>query len=109
MLKTLLVMFCFATPHVVDGDTFKACGVSIRLSDYDAPELFHARCARERRLAEYAKVELARRLPTLRYHLVACATHNYGRLCAFAPGLASEMISRGLASPYPPGKRDWCS
>jgi endonuclease YncB( thermonuclease family) len=51
---------------VIDGDTVRICGVSIRLDDYDAPELHHARCEREYRLALDAKHELQRLAPKLR-------------------------------------------
>jgi endonuclease YncB( thermonuclease family) len=42
---------------VVDGDTVRIAGVSIRLVDYDTPELYSAKCPRERIQAEAAKRE----------------------------------------------------
>jgi endonuclease YncB( thermonuclease family) len=33
--------------YVIDGDTVLVCGVSIRMDDNDAPEMYHARCERE--------------------------------------------------------------
>lgn len=44
--------------RVVDGDTIKVHGESIRLVGVDAPELSRPRCAAERRLAEQAKRRL---------------------------------------------------
>src|SRR5215467_13739369 len=89
-------------------------GVSIRLDDYGAPEIHHAHCGREYRIALNAKRELERLAPTLRLQQVACATRNYGRWCAHVDGLAEHMISMGLASPYDcthrcPPHRDWCA
>jgi endonuclease YncB( thermonuclease family) len=60
-MKELLLLFCLSTPHAIDGDTFKACGVSVRLSDYDLPELYHSRCPKEYALAVKAKIELEQR------------------------------------------------
>jgi endonuclease YncB( thermonuclease family) len=45
-------------PSVIDGDTIKIAGVSIRLTDYDSPELFSPKCPRERMWAEATKLEL---------------------------------------------------
>jgi endonuclease YncB( thermonuclease family) len=107
-----------AVPTVVDGDTVKVANVSIRLTDYDTPELFHPRCAREYQLAQDAKHELERIADKLKLTLVPCATKNHGRLCAQAQlpdkPLAEHMISSRLASPYIcgpnwcPRKIDWC-
>jgi endonuclease YncB( thermonuclease family) len=50
MIKEALVTVALAfgqTPTVIDGDTVKLAGVSIRLTDYDTPELFHPKCPRE--------------------------------------------------------------
>lgn len=58
MIRELLVtaaMAAGATPTVIDGDTVKVAGVSVRLTDYDAPELFSPRCAGEHHLAERAR------------------------------------------------------
>jgi endonuclease YncB( thermonuclease family) len=103
---------------VVDGDTVRIAGVSIRLTDYDSPELYSPKCPRERTQAEAAKRELERIIGQVKLELVPCATANYGRLCAEGSidgkPLAAYMISRGLASPYVcwtggcPRKRDWC-
>jgi hypothetical protein len=76
-------------------------GGSIRMDDdYDSLELHPVRCEREYRLALDAKHELDRLAPTLRLRKVACATRNYGPLCAHADGLAAHTIGHGLASEY---------
>jgi endonuclease YncB( thermonuclease family) len=59
MIKESIVLMALAIgqPTVIDGDTVKIAGVAIRLTDYDAPELFSPKCARERMWAEAAKLE----------------------------------------------------
>src|SRR5262249_27860528 len=94
-----------ATPTIVDGDTVRIAGVSIRLTDYDAPELFSPRCPQERALAQRAANQLRTYTNMkLELELVPCATSNYGRLCARASingePLAAKMIAQGLGAPY---------
>jgi endonuclease YncB( thermonuclease family) len=103
----------------------RIAGVSIRLTDYDAPELYHPKCLKEHALAWQARRELQALLTLaeagslkMSYKLVPCAYANYGRLCAEATiagqPLAQHMIKLGLASPYVcqpgscPPKIDWC-
>ena len=105
-------------PTVVDGDTVRIAGVSIRLTDYDAPELFHPKCLRERMWAGAAKLELKRIIGQIKLELVPCATSNWGRLCAEGSidgrPLAEYMINRNLGASYIrqpgwcPPKRNWC-
>jgi endonuclease YncB( thermonuclease family) len=48
-MKEILVSTALAlgqTPSVVDGDTVKLAGISIRLTDFDTPELHAASCRR---------------------------------------------------------------
>jgi hypothetical protein len=60
MIKETLVLAALAvsSPAVVDGDTVRIAGISIRLTDYDSPELYPPKCPRERIQAEAAKAEL---------------------------------------------------
>jgi len=61
MLKEILVSAALAigqTPSVIDGDTIKLAGVSIRLTYYDSPELFSSKCPKEHALALQARREL---------------------------------------------------
>jgi endonuclease YncB( thermonuclease family) len=48
-----------SSPAIVDGETVRIAGVSIRLTDFDTPEL-HAKCPKEYALALAAKRELER-------------------------------------------------
>ena len=121
MIKETLVLAALAisSPAVVDGDTVRIAGVSIRLTDYDAPELFSPKCVRVNmswhgRQRSNSNGIISR----VKLELVPCATSNYGRLCAEGTiegkPLATHMIGLGLASPYVcwPGhcqaKRNWC-
>jgi endonuclease YncB( thermonuclease family) len=61
MLKEALVTIALAlgqVPSAIDGDTVKLAGVSTRLTDYDSPELFSAKCPKEHALALQARREL---------------------------------------------------
>jgi endonuclease YncB( thermonuclease family) len=51
---TVIVLAALAlgqTPTVIDGDTVKLAGISIRLTDYDSPELFSPKCPKGHALA----------------------------------------------------------
>jgi endonuclease YncB( thermonuclease family) len=78
----VLAALTIGQPTVVDGDTIRIAGVSIRLTDYDAPELFSPRCPKELELALTAKLELERVIGQVKLTLTPCATKNWGRLCA---------------------------
>jgi endonuclease YncB( thermonuclease family) len=129
MIKEAIVLAALAfgqTPTIVDGDTVRIAGVSIRLTDYDTPELFSAKCPRERALAMKARQELGALLTLaeadslkMNFKLTPCATSNWGRLCAEGSvdgkPLAQHMIRLGFASSYVcqpghcPPKQNWCA
>jgi endonuclease YncB( thermonuclease family) len=112
MIKEAIVLAALAfgqTPSVIDGDTVKLAGISIRLTDYDSPELFSSKCPKEHALALQARRELQALLTLaeagslkMSFKLVPCAYSNYGRLCAEATldgkPLAQHMIRLGFAS-----------
>jgi micrococcal nuclease len=79
MIKETLVLAALAVsaPAVIDGDTVRIAGISIRLTDYDSPELYSPKCPRERIQAEAAKRELERIIGQVKLELVPCATANY--------------------------------
>ena len=89
----------------------RIAGVSIRLTDYDAPELYHPKCLKEHALAWQARRELQALLTLaeagslkMSFKLTPCATNNWGRLCAEATidgkPLAAHMIALKFATPY---------
>jgi endonuclease YncB( thermonuclease family) len=102
MLKEILVSAALAlgqTPTVIDGDTVRLAGVSIRLTDYDSPELFSSKCPKEHALALQARRELQALLTLaeagslkMSYKLVPCATSNWGRLCAELRSMGSRLL-----------------
>ena len=114
MFKEAIVLAALAlgqTPSVVDGDTVRIAGVSIRLTDYDSSELFSSKCPKEHALAWQARRELqALQILSeagslkMNFKLVPCATSNWGRLCAQASingkPLTEHMIKLGFASSY---------
>src|SRR5262245_19687873 len=40
----VLAALAISSPEVVDGDTVRIAGVSIRLTDYDSPKLYSPKC-----------------------------------------------------------------
>jgi endonuclease YncB( thermonuclease family) len=116
---------------VVDGDTIRTRGRTIRLVGIDTPEAGnHARCERERELATRATMRL-RQLASrddLDLRLVSCACPrgtegtpacNYGRACGVLRSggrdVADILIAERLARRYEcrrsfcPPRSDWCS
>lgn len=100
---------------VVDGDTFKFAGETIRVADIDTPETHPPRCAREARLGERATVRMQELLnagpvtiqPYKRPH------DRYGRLLAVVTrdgvSLGERLVAEGLARRYDGGhRRGWC-
>jgi endonuclease YncB( thermonuclease family) len=115
MIKEAVVLAALAlgqTPTVIDGDTVRIAGVSIRLTDYDSPELFRPKCPAELMRARAAKLELERLTSQVKIAIVPCAyPHNWGRLCArgtiAGSNLSDHMIKTGLAVSYI-CHPDWC-
>lgn len=115
---------------VVDGDTIKARGRTIRLVGFDAPESgSNARCAKERELADRATAQLRSLVAggSLELRAVPCAcppgtegtaSCNYGRSCAiltaYGRDVGATMIQYRLARPYVcstascPPRPSWC-
>ncbi len=115
---------------VIDGDTIRARGRTIRLVGFDAPESgLLARCPHERELAQRATAQLQSLVAggslELRMVLCACApgtegtqTCNYGRACgqllAYGRDVGATMIQYRLARSYVcgatscPARGSWC-
>ena len=136
----LVLMLTLAAAHaspiepgaveVVDGDTIRLRGRTVRLVGFDTPEKgSRARCESERTLAAAASSRLRQLIAGggLDFESVACAcrpgtegTHacNHGRACgtlkARGKDVGSTLIGEGLARVYECGRRscptrqEWC-
>lgn len=125
MYRLVLLCLLWLTPahaaehgwYAVDGDTAgnAITGERVRVLGLDAPELFHPRCASEKRAAIAAKnmlsnlLKLGGPVTVLRRH----APDKYGRTLAqvLVDGhdVAPQLISAGLAREYHGGMREgWC-
>lgn len=100
---------------VIDGDTVRLSGQSIRLIGYDTPETYRAECDSERVRGDAATVRMR--------ELVGAATSaqltylprrdQYGRSLATlildGRDVADVMVEEGLARCYSGGqRRPWC-
>ncbi|MDI6838842.1 MAG: thermonuclease family protein [Rhizobiaceae bacterium] len=102
--------------HVVDGDTVVIDGEKIRIYNIDAPELRHAACDAELRLAEVAK----RRLDTLLASGVVVIIRGdngrmkdrYGRtlarLTVDGRDIGEILVIEELARPWEGKRQPWC-
>lgn len=118
-------------PRVIDGDTVRVRGNSVRLVGFDTPETGpQAKCAREERLGRRATArlhELVGRARSVALDVVPCAcrpgTHgtaacNYGRDCGRlrvdGRDVGGVLIGEGLARSYVcgtsgcPRRGSWC-
>lgn len=114
MLRTILTaaLLAIAAPaqaeriaRIVDGDTVRAGGETVRLMGYDTPESgSRAQCPAEARLARRA-TERLRGLAVRGLDLRRHGRDRYGRTLAeaFTPDgrpVAQIMVAEGLAHPY---------
>ena len=99
---------------VVDGDTFYAAGVKIRIADIDTPETHPPRCAEEARLGEAATLRLRELLGAGPFALepIDKDEDRFGRklrvVTRDGESLGGVLVSEGLARPYGGGRRPWC-
>ena len=141
MLLSLLALILLAAPalaepispdriRVVDGDTIRVQGKSVRLVGFNTPETYRARCSAERKLGNEATRRLRRivRGGSLDLEIVPCACRpgtqgtkqcNYGRQCgvlrAKGKDVGEMLIAEGLAVAFKCGEtrcpkmpRPWC-
>lgn len=105
---------CSRVERVIDGDTFQACGETIRLADIDTPEL-RGRCEYERRQAIRARSRLIELLSEP-FGLVRSgrATDRYGRQLRVVVRLRDRrsvgdiLVSEDLARTWSGRREPWC-
>jgi micrococcal nuclease len=101
--------------YVVDADSIHFDGDKIRLLGFDAPEMGHAKCPAERRLAIIATARLQQLIDQDRNVLAPTGRRDkYGRVLAVLQvdgrDVAQILIAEGHAVAYNGrgAKRDWC-
>jgi endonuclease YncB( thermonuclease family) len=100
---------------VVDGDTIRFRGATIRVADINAPETRDARCRAERRLGRRATERLRALLNAGPFELVRAGrqdTDRYGRklrlLRRNGRSLGTALVEEGLARPWSGRRKGWC-
>ncbi len=105
--------------NIIDGDTIRMNGITIRIMELDTPETFRSRCENELVLGLAAKEHLRSLLDSGTVTYEATGTDRYGRTLAKVHvggvNIGQQMIRDGVALPYQPGKdaklarlRHWC-
>jgi micrococcal nuclease len=100
---------------VIDGDTVRYAGVTIRLEDIDAPETHSPRCAAEAALGRQATerlLELINAGPFQVVHSGARDEDVYGRklrvIAREGRSVGDVLIAEGLARRWDGARRSWC-
>lgn len=105
-----------AEPYrVIDGDTFRYDGETIRIADIDTPETHAPRCREEAELGERATRRLDHLLAAGPFELepIDRDEDRYGRKLRIVTrdgeSLGDMLVEEGLARPYEGGRRPWCA
>lgn len=101
---------------VIDGDTLRVQGITVRLADIDTPEVSRPRCTDEKQLGERATRRLIELVNAGSFSMVAWKRRDedrYGRklrvLVRHGRSLGSVLVSEGLARPWMGKREPWCS
>jgi endonuclease YncB( thermonuclease family) len=109
----------FAGVNIIDGDTLKIDGVTIRVVEIDTPETFRSRCEHELVLGLAAKARLRQLVDSGPVDYEPIGADRFGRTLArvFAGGVnvGQALLAEGHALLYHPGAdaklarlRAWC-
>jgi len=100
---------------VIDGDTIRYNGMTIRLEDIDAPETYEPRCPSELALGERATNRLIELINAGAFEVVYRGGHDedrYGRKLRVIErdgrSLGDVLVAEGLARRWDGARRSWC-
>jgi endonuclease YncB( thermonuclease family) len=100
---------------VIDGDTIRYGGVTIRLEDIDTPETHEPRCAAEDGLGRQATRRLLELLNAGPFQVVYTGGRDedrYGRKLRVVEragrSVGATLVAEGLARPWDGARRSWC-
>ena len=99
---------------VIDGDTFRLDGQSIRIADIDTPEARNYRCAAEKALADRATARMRQLLNAGPFELAPYERDQdqYGRKLRIirrdGQSLGQVLVAEGLARSWDGARHPWC-
>ena len=99
---------------VVDGDTFRLMGETIRIADIDTPETHPARCEEEAALGAQATERLQELLNAGPFSLQSIDRDQdrYGRSLRIVMrdgrSIGATLVAEGLARPWEGSRQPWC-
>lgn len=99
---------------VIDGDTLRFSGMTVRLADIDAPEVGEPACPAEKDLGERATAELLRliNLGPFSVERYSRDVDAYGRklriLTRDGVSIGAQLVAAGLARHWEGARRPWC-
>jgi len=103
------------TNCVIDGDTVRHAGVTIRLADIDAPETRDPKCASEAALGRHATQRLLQLMNAGPLEVVRIGSRDegrYGRKLRIierdGQSRGSVLVAEGLARRWDGARRSWC-
>jgi endonuclease YncB( thermonuclease family) len=102
-----------AAVYVIDGDTIRFRGETIRIENIDAPEMpMHAKCQAEAKLALVAKARMAQltdgRTPVLQRHGLDRYGRTLARVSVDGVDVGEELVAENLAVPWGGHRARWC-
>ena len=99
---------------MIDGDTFRLMGETIRIADIDTPETHPSRCTEEAALGAQATERLQQLLNLGPFTLqpIDRDQDRYGRALRIVmrgdQSIGETLIAEGLARPWTGSRQPWC-
>ena len=99
---------------MIDGDTFRLGGETIRIADIDTPETHPARCEEEAALGAQATERLQALLNAGPFTLQSIERDQdrYGRslrtVTRDGRSIGAMLVAEGLARPWTGSRQPWC-